>query len=144
MVTAITDAADPTGNPELRSPIGEWGDMPDLVRYQLVDGPHAGEPITERGEIERLACECQTAGCQAGLDSTVIETRFNVVRSSVPDLVTRVRQLRDYLHQTRPEPCGSCSPSMIGNEPRLGEVPGRAAGHPWATGLPMVGEVSAG
>jgi hypothetical protein len=29
--------------------------MPDLVRYQLRDGPRAGEPITERGEIERLA-----------------------------------------------------------------------------------------
>ncbi|HZO28736.1 MAG TPA: hypothetical protein VFH48_22405 [Chloroflexota bacterium] len=29
--------------------------MPDLFRYQLVDGPHAGGPTTERGEIERLA-----------------------------------------------------------------------------------------
>ncbi|HZO27880.1 MAG TPA: hypothetical protein VFH48_18025 [Chloroflexota bacterium] len=71
--------------------------MPDLLCYQLRDGPHAGEPTAERGEIERLARACQAADCQAGLDSTVVETRFNVVRSSVPDLVTRVRQLRDYL-----------------------------------------------
>ena len=71
--------------------------MPDLVRYQLRDGPHAGEPTTERGEIERLARECRAAACQAGLDSTVVETRFNVVRSSVPDLVTTVRRLGDYL-----------------------------------------------
>ena len=71
--------------------------MPDLVRYQLVDGPHAGVPTTERGEIERLARECEAATCSAGLDSTVVETRFNVVRSSVPDIVTTVRILRDYL-----------------------------------------------
>jgi hypothetical protein len=71
--------------------------MPDLVRYQLVDGPHAGEPTTERGEIERLARECEAATCRAGLDSTVVETRFNVVRSNVPDVVTTVRILRDYL-----------------------------------------------
>ena len=82
-------------------------DIPGLIQYQLVDGLHAGEPTAERGEIERLARACQAADCQAGLDSTVVETSFNVVRSSVPDLVTRVRQLRDYLHQTRPEPCGS-------------------------------------
>jgi hypothetical protein len=71
--------------------------MPDLFRYQLRDGPHAGEPNTERGEIERLARACQAADCQAGLDSTVVETRFNVVRSGVPDLVTTARTLRDYL-----------------------------------------------
>ena len=29
--------------------------MPDLARYQLRDGPHADEPTTDRGEIERLA-----------------------------------------------------------------------------------------
>jgi len=62
-----------------------------------VDGLHAGGPTTERGEIERLARECRAAECDAGLDSAVTETRFNVVRSSLPDLVTRVRQLRDYL-----------------------------------------------
>ena len=72
-------------------------DIPDLIRYQLRDGPHAGEPTTERGEVERLARECETAGCWAGLDSTVVETRFNVVRSPVPDVVTTVRRLRDYL-----------------------------------------------
>jgi hypothetical protein len=72
-------------------------DIPDLIHYRLQDGPHAGEPTTERGEIERLARECQAADCRAGLDSTVIETRFNVVRSTVPDTVTTARRLRDYL-----------------------------------------------
>jgi hypothetical protein len=62
-----------------------------------VDGPHAGEPTTGRGEIERLARVCRAAACQAGLDSTVTETRFNVVRSGVPDVVTTARRLRDYL-----------------------------------------------
>jgi hypothetical protein len=62
-----------------------------------MDGPHAGEPTTERGEIERLARECQAASYRAGLDATVVETRFNVVRSLVPDVVTTVRTLRDYL-----------------------------------------------
>ena len=71
--------------------------MPDLVRYQLREGPRAGEPITERGEIERLARKSQAADCQECLDWTVIETRFNVVRSSVPDLVSTTRRLRDYL-----------------------------------------------
>ena len=71
--------------------------MPDLARYQLKDGPHAGEPTSERGEIERLARECRAAACPVGLDSTVIETRFNVVRSLVPDVITTVRMLRDYL-----------------------------------------------
>ena len=71
--------------------------MPDLLRYQLRDGPHAGDPTTERGEIERLARECQAAVCNACLDSTVVETRFNVVRSSVPDTVTTARRLGDYL-----------------------------------------------
>ena len=71
--------------------------MPDLVRYQLRDGPHAGEATTERGEIERLACECRAANCLAGLASSVIETRFNAVRSSVPEKVATVRTLRDYL-----------------------------------------------
>ena len=32
-----------------------------------------------------------------GLDSTVVETRFIVVRSSVPHRVSTVRKLRDYL-----------------------------------------------
>ena len=71
--------------------------MPDLVRYQLRNGPHAGEPTTERGEIERLALECKAANCVAGLDSTVVETRFNVVRSLVPDIARMARRLRDYL-----------------------------------------------
>jgi len=61
--------------------------MPDLVPYQLRNGPHAGEATTEQGEIERLARECRAANCLAGLDSTVIETRFNVVRLSVPAVV---------------------------------------------------------
>ena len=71
--------------------------MPDLVQYQLRDGPHAGEPISERGEVEQLASECQAAGRLACLDWTVVETRFNVVRSGVPHRVTTVRRLRDYL-----------------------------------------------
>ena len=71
--------------------------MPALVQFQLRDGPHAGEPISERGEVERLARKCQAADCQLGLDSTVVETRFNVVRSSTPDMVDTVRRLRDYL-----------------------------------------------
>ena len=71
--------------------------MPALVQYQLRDGPLVGEPTTERGQIERLARECWAADCRAGLDSTVVETRFNVVRSGVPDLVATARKLRDYL-----------------------------------------------
>ena len=71
--------------------------MPDLLRYQLRNGPHAGEPTAERGEIERLARACQAADCQAGLDSTVVETRFNVVRSRLPETVTTARRLRDFL-----------------------------------------------
>jgi hypothetical protein len=71
--------------------------MPDLFRYQLREGPRAGEPITERGEIEWLARACQVVEFRAGLDSTVIETRFTVVRSRVPDTVATVRKLRDYL-----------------------------------------------
>jgi hypothetical protein len=34
---------------------------------------------------------------RAGLDSTVIERRFNVVRLGVPHHVVTVRRLRDYL-----------------------------------------------
>jgi hypothetical protein len=71
--------------------------MPDLVRYQLREGPRAGESITERGEIEWLARACQVVEFRAGLDSTVIETRFNVVRSRLPDVVDTARRLRDYL-----------------------------------------------
>jgi hypothetical protein len=67
------------------------------MHYQLRDGPHADEPTTERGEIERLARECEAAECLAGLDLTVVDTRFTVVRSSVPDPVTTARTLRDYL-----------------------------------------------
>jgi hypothetical protein len=67
--------------------------VPDLLRYQLRDGPHAGEPTAERGEIERLARECRAARCEVGLDSIVLETRLNVVRSSVPETVTTTRRL---------------------------------------------------
>jgi hypothetical protein len=77
--------------------------MPDLARYQVRDGPHAGEPTTQCGEIERLARECRATGCGVGLASTVIETRFNVVRSSVPHRVATVRKLRDYLPPDDPE-----------------------------------------
>ena len=95
--------------------------MPDLIRYQLRDGPHAGEPTTERGEIERLARECRAAGCRAGLDSTVTETRFNVVRSNVPDTVATSRRLRDYLPPqvrcgppTRAEALGASVRALLG------------------------------
>src|SRR5687768_7688929 len=71
--------------------------MPELVHYRLGDGPHADEPTSGRGEVERRARACLAAACRVGLDSTVIETRFTVVRSSVPDLVDTVRRLRDYL-----------------------------------------------
>jgi hypothetical protein len=82
--------------------------MPELVRYELREGPNAGEPTSERGEVERLARECVAADCQLGLDSTVVETRFNVVRSGVPHSLATVRKLRDYLPpmnrlQTRPD-----------------------------------------
>ena len=60
-------------------------------------GARAGEPITQLGDFERLARACQVVAFRAGLDSTVIETRYNVVRSSVPDMVDTVRRLGDYL-----------------------------------------------
>ena len=66
--------------------------MPELVRFRLRDGPHAGEPTTERGEIERLALERRASECRVGLDQTVIETRFNVVRPRLPDTVTTARR----------------------------------------------------
>jgi hypothetical protein len=68
-----------------------------LVQFQIRDGPHAGEPTAERGDIERIAHECQVADCQLGLDSTVVEMRFNVVRSGVPHQTATVRKVRDYL-----------------------------------------------
>jgi hypothetical protein len=89
--------------------------VPDLVRYQLRNGPHAGEATTERGEIERLAGECGAAHCVAGLASTVVETRFNVVRSGVPDVVTTARTLRDYL-----------PPKELGGPPKRAERAPRA------------------
>ena len=93
--------------------------MPDLVRYQLWDGPHAGEPTSERGAIERLARECWATACQAGLDATVIETRFTVVRSSVPGTVTTARRLRDYL---RPEARRGHATQVDGSLERVGRV----------------------
>jgi hypothetical protein len=85
------------GDPECqKTERGEPG-IPALIRFQLWHGPHAGETTTERGEIERLARACQAAGCKACLDRTVVETRFNVVRSSVPDTVATARRLGDYL-----------------------------------------------
>jgi hypothetical protein len=91
------------------SPIRRRHDTPDLVRYQLRDGPHRGQPTTQRGEIERLARECLAADCHQCLDGTVVETRFTVVRSSVPGVATTVRRLRDYL---RPEDHGG--PPAVG------------------------------
>jgi hypothetical protein len=71
--------------------------MPNLVRYQIRDGPHAGVPTSELGDIERFARECEAADCDACLDWTVMETRFNVARSSAPDPVATARKLPDYL-----------------------------------------------
>jgi hypothetical protein len=103
--------------------------MPALVRYQLWDGPHASEPTTERGEIERLARECQAAACRTGLDSTVFETRFNVVRSTVPDTVTTARRLRDYLRpEGRRDPATQADGSWLGRAGRVGGGPA-----PWWT-----------
>src|SRR5215207_9053140 len=84
----------------------------------------AREPTTEPGEIERLARECQTAECRASPDSTVIETRFNVVRSTVAETVTTARRLRDYL---RPE--GRCDPVTQADDSLLGRA-GRVGGGP--------------
>ena len=71
--------------------------MPALVHYHLGDGPHEPEPTSERGEIERIARSCRAADCQPCLDRTVVETRFNEVRSSVPSVVETSRTLRDSL-----------------------------------------------
>jgi hypothetical protein len=46
--------------------------MPDLVRYELRDGPHAGEPSSGRGEIERLARGCGAAACRTGVGRSVV------------------------------------------------------------------------
>ena len=103
--------------------------MPDLFRYQLRDGPHAGEPNTERGEIERLARECLAAACRAGLDSTVIETRFNVVRSGVPETVTIARRLCDYLPPRGATRAGDAGRRLpVGRAGRVGGGPA-----PWWT-----------
>jgi hypothetical protein len=107
------------GDPECEEPERGGRDIPDLIRYQLRDGPHASEPTTGRGEIERLARDCQAAGCDAGLASTVVETRFNVVRSSVPETVTTTRRLRDYL---RPEARRRPAPQAVGSFGRAGRV----------------------
>jgi hypothetical protein len=94
-----------------------------------VDRLHAGEPTTERGEIERLARECWAADCQAGLDSTVVETRFTVVRSNVPETVTTARRLGDYLRpEGRRDPATQADGSWLG---RVGRVGGGPA--PWWT-----------
>jgi hypothetical protein len=92
--------------------------MPDLISYRLHYWAHANEPITERGEVERLARECLAAECLDGLDSTVIETRFNVVRSLVPAIVTTVRALCDFLPPTMvrrdpPAPAVAAHPTSL-------------------------------
>jgi hypothetical protein len=96
-VTEITAIVALARDREVSRPVRGGVAVPDLVRYQLRDGPHAGEPTTERGEIERLARACRAAACLTGLGSTVVETRFNVVRSGVPVVVETARKLRDYL-----------------------------------------------
>jgi hypothetical protein len=71
--------------------------MPALMTYQLVDSAYPVEPTTDRGEIEQLALACLHFGTVGSLDATVIETRYNVVRSNVPHTVAAIRMLRDYL-----------------------------------------------
>jgi hypothetical protein len=83
--------------------------MPALVSYQLVNGEGSGETTTERGMIECRARECLIAGSDKGLDKTVIEIRYNVVRSNVPHEVTMVRKLRDYLPRGGRSDCESDS-----------------------------------
>ena len=83
-----------------------WNDaqgreMPALVSYQLLDGGRRCEPTTDRGAIERLAQKCLMTAADDCLNWTVIETRYNVVRSSVPHEVATVRRLRDYLPSMR-------------------------------------------
>jgi hypothetical protein len=78
--------------------------MPALVIYQIVDGDGSCETTIERGLIERWARECALSGSTTGLDRTVIETRYNVIRSSVPQSVTTVRTLRHFLPATADTP----------------------------------------
>ena len=97
---------------------GRAHEVPDLVRYQLQDASQESEPTTQRGEIERIARASQRDDCQECLDWTVIETRFNVVRSSVPGAVATVRRLRDYLP---PEDPGG--PTTCAERPRRANPP---------------------
>jgi hypothetical protein len=92
--------------------------LPDLIRYQLRNGPYVSEPTTDRGEIEQLARTCQAGHCLDGLDSAVIETRFTIVRALMPSVVTTVRTLRDYLpppmaRSDPPEPAVIAPPTSL-------------------------------
>jgi hypothetical protein len=71
--------------------------MPALMTYQLVDPDYPDEPTTDRGAIEHLALACLHFGTIDSLEATVIETRYNVVRSNMPHTVESMRKLRDYL-----------------------------------------------
>ena len=71
--------------------------MPALVIYQILDRTPAHAPTADRALIEHLARTCVAADAAGDLDATVIETRYNVVRSNEPHTVAVVRQLRDYL-----------------------------------------------
>lgn len=71
--------------------------MPALMTYQLIDPSYPVEPTTDRGAIEHLALACLHFGTLDSLEVTVIETRYNVVRSNVPHTLPSIRKLRDYL-----------------------------------------------
>jgi hypothetical protein len=75
--------------------------MPALTSYQLLKGEDRCELTTDRAAIERLAEKCSVTNADGCLNWTVIETRYNVVRSSVPHEVATVRKLRDYLRSGR-------------------------------------------
>jgi len=71
--------------------------MPALVTYQILDGAAPSEPTPDRAVVERFARRCLSSHAGRCLDATVIETRYNVVRSNVPHEVIARRTLRDYL-----------------------------------------------
>jgi hypothetical protein len=71
--------------------------MPALMHYEIQSGPRGQASIIERGEIEQLARASQRDDRRECLEWIVIETRFNVVRASLPAVIKTVRKLRDYL-----------------------------------------------
>ena len=96
-VTRIADVTEPTADLDGEGPRWETARDAGPGPVSTAGRPARRGATTERGEIERPARGCRAADCRAGLNATVVETRFNVVRSLVPDVVTTVRGLSDYL-----------------------------------------------